>query len=236
MKEKVIGVLGGMGPEATLALFKEIIEQTPVNREQDHIRVIIDSNPKIPSRPEAILGEGMSPVPMMVAGARSLERAGADFFIIPCVTAHYFLPRVTENVSIPVISILDVLVDYFNTVYPGIRNTGIFATSALLSTSLLQKTLSDHLINPIVPEKNEQDKVQNIITSIKLTSSNDGSRKRLRSELLSLTEQLLQRGAESICAACTEIPVLLKQVDMEVPFIDSIKILARAAINKAKNG
>ncbi len=83
MGEKIIGILGGMGPEATADLFHRIIRATPVKRDQDHFRVIIDSNSKIADRTPAILGTGPSPLPMMVETGKNLERAGADFLLLP---------------------------------------------------------------------------------------------------------------------------------------------------------
>ena len=91
MSEKTIGILGGMGPEATADLFYRIVKATPVERDQDHPRTIIYSNSKVPDRTPAIAGEGESPLPEMLMAARSLEGEGADFLIIPCNTAHYFI-------------------------------------------------------------------------------------------------------------------------------------------------
>jgi aspartate racemase len=83
MPKQVIGILGGMGPEATLDCFDKIIKNTPAQRDQDHLRVIIDSNPAVPDRTAAIVGDGQSPVPVIVEGCHALEKAGADFIIIP---------------------------------------------------------------------------------------------------------------------------------------------------------
>ncbi|GAJ09165.1 unnamed protein product, partial [marine sediment metagenome] len=92
MPEKIIGILGGMGPEATIDLFYKIIKFNPSEKDQDHLRIIIDNNPKIPDRTAAILGKGEDPLPALQETARNLEKAGANFIIIPCNTAHYFLP------------------------------------------------------------------------------------------------------------------------------------------------
>ncbi len=100
-QEKIIGILGGMGPAATLALYERIIALTPAQCDQDHLRVIIDSNPKIPDRTAAILGNGESPLPAMAESAKTLERAGADFIVIPCNTAHYWLDELQKEVAIP---------------------------------------------------------------------------------------------------------------------------------------
>jgi len=98
MEEKVIGVLGGMGPEATVSLFRRIVEVTGATRDQDHLRIIIDNNPKIPDRTPAILGGGESPVPLMVSTARNLEQAGADFICISHSFTH-FLGRLHDCIT-----------------------------------------------------------------------------------------------------------------------------------------
>ncbi|MGB4554610.1 MAG: amino acid racemase, partial [bacterium] len=89
MGRKVIGILGGMGPEATADLFLKIIRATPAEKDQDHLRVIIDNNPQIPDRTAAIFSQGDDPLPLLVETAKNLARAGADFIVIPCNTAHY---------------------------------------------------------------------------------------------------------------------------------------------------
>jgi len=113
MSEKIIGVLGGMGPEATLQLYREILAQTSalkqVRKDQDHLCVITYSNPKIPSRPLAIQGTGENPVPLLVDTARALVRAGADFIVMPCVTVHFFIEELQKNTTVPFISIIDVI-------------------------------------------------------------------------------------------------------------------------------
>jgi aspartate racemase len=107
MKEGIIGILGGMGPDATLDLFKKIIKNTEAARDQDHLRVFIDNNPKTPDRSPAILGLGENPLPMMIESAKNLELIGADFIAIPCVCAHYFIKELRDRIAIPVISIID---------------------------------------------------------------------------------------------------------------------------------
>ena len=118
MTEKVIGILGGMGPEATLGFFERIIAHTPAARDQEHLRVIIDSNPQVPDRTAAILLGGESPVPLMVAGMEALQRAGADFVVIPCVSAHFFLEELRRRVSLPVISMFDVTAEHIRRDHP----------------------------------------------------------------------------------------------------------------------
>ena len=105
--EKVIGILGGLGPEATVFIFQKILQHTPASKDQEHLRILIDNNPKIPERLPAILGSGPDPVPMMVSSGQALTRAGAEFIIIPCVSAHYFLPELRRKITLPILSMLD---------------------------------------------------------------------------------------------------------------------------------
>ena len=104
--EKIIGILGGMGPNATADLYLRIIRATPAKTDQDHLRVIIYSNPKVPNRSTAIIGSGQSPLPELIMAGRKLEESGADFIIIPCNTAHYFLQDLQKELGIPVLDMI----------------------------------------------------------------------------------------------------------------------------------
>jgi len=105
MNQKIIGILGGMGPEATLDLFHKIIKLTYAEKDQDHLRIIIDNNPKIPDRTDAISGTGKDPLPKLIVTAQILEKAGADFIIIPCNTAHYFISEIQQSIKIPILTL-----------------------------------------------------------------------------------------------------------------------------------
>src|SRR5262245_16312339 len=101
---KTIGVIGGMGPAATADLFAKLLAATPAERDQDHLRVLIDNNPHLPDRNAAIAGRGPSPGPHLAESARGLERAGADFLIMACNTAHAFVADIEAAISIPLLS------------------------------------------------------------------------------------------------------------------------------------
>ena len=100
VRDRVIGVLGGMGPEATVAFYARIVACTSAARDQDHLRVIIDSNPEIPDRTAAVQGDGPSPVPMMAQSIAGLEKAGVDFVVMPCVSAHIFIEELKEKIRL----------------------------------------------------------------------------------------------------------------------------------------
>ena len=232
MKEKTIGILGGMGPEATLNCFSRIISSTPAKNDQEHLRVIIDSNPKVPDRTAAIIAEGESPVPVLVAGCRALQQAGADFIIIPCVSAHFFLDEIQQQIELPILSIFDVVAETLISDHPDIKTVGLMSTTGTISGGLFQKRLAADNIKTIVPAETQQAKVMAAIYDIK-NSQPARSRAQITSDLMAIAEDLISKGARGIIAGCTEIPLALNQKHLSVPYFDALTILARAAILKA---
>src|ERR1700679_257808 len=106
-KQKPVGVIGGMGPEATVDFLRRIVAATPARDDADHIHVLVDNNPQIPSRIAALIdGHGEDPAPVLCAMARGLEKQGADFLVMPCNTAHYYLQRIARAVNIPVLDMI----------------------------------------------------------------------------------------------------------------------------------
>jgi aspartate racemase len=232
MKEKVIGILGGMGPEATLDCYARIIKNTPAKLDQDHLRVIIDSNPKVPDRTKAIIGESESPVPLLVAGCRSLQQAGADFIIIPCVSAHFFIEEIRQQIKLPILSIFEVVAETLASDHPQIKTVGLMGTTGTISGGLFQKRLAADGIETIVPDESHQSKVMEAIYDIKKTQPTR-SRAKITADLIATAEDLVSRGARGIVAGCTEIPLALKPEHLAVPYFDALTILARAAIFEA---
>ncbi len=232
MSEKVIGILGGMGPEATVECFSKIVENTPADRDQDHLRVIIDSNPKVPDRTMAIIGDGESPVPMLVDGCNVLQNAGADFIIIPCVSAHFFLDQIKNNVNIPILSIFDVVADTLENEYPGIKIVGLMATTGTIKGELFQDRLKESGIETVVCDEKNQQNVMTAIYDIKKGKLKE-SPYEVKKILVNAAESLVNRGCQAIIAGCTEIPLALKAEDVKVPYFDVLTLLARAAIRYA---
>jgi aspartate racemase len=232
MKEKVIGILGGMGPAATLDCYARIIKNTPAKTDQEHLRVIIDSNPKVPDRTAAIIGIGESPAPILVKGCLCLQRAGADFIIIPCVSAHFFLEEVQEQINIPILSIYDAVSEIIANEHSEIKTVGLMGTTGTIGGGLFQKRLATDGIKTIVPDENHQSKVMAAIYDIK-NSQPARSKEEIVSDLIATAESLVSKRAQGIIAGCTEIPLALKQEHLSVPYFDALTILARSAIVKS---
>lgn len=233
MKEKIIGILGGMGPEATCEIFRRIIKSTKVESDRDHIRVIIDSNSKIPDRTKAILGEGDSPVEEMVATAKNLQASGADFIIIPCMTAHFFIKEIQREVKIPVIDGLKETNQYIEKKYPHIKNIGLLATTGTIATRLFQNALIDKKV--IVPqERLQEEMVMETIYGINGIKAGNTSREVVK-RLQDVVEILKGQGAEAIIAGCTEVGLVMSQKDISIPLIDPLTVLAEVAVSLTKN-
>lgn len=230
MREKVIGILGGMGPEATIDLFRKIVESTPARSDQEHLRIIIDNNPKIPDRTAALLHGGEDPTPLLRATARNLERAGADLLVMPCNSAHLFYDRIAEAVSIPILHIADEAVEEALRRFPGIQAVGILATTATARLGLYHRRFEARGIRALSPSDADQEIVHGVIFSVKAGDKGAAVRERIRG----VAESMAARGAQLLLTACTELPLILQDGDVSVPVLDPTLALARAAVRHAR--
>lgn len=232
-KEKIIGVIGGMGPESTIDFLLKIIKNTPARKDQDHLQIIVNHNPKIPDRTNAILKKRKSPVLEIVKTAKKLEKVGVDFFVMPCNTAHYFLPEVEKHLKVPFINIVRETISFINQNYQKVRKVGLLATTGTIHSKLYQEVLNETGIETVVPSnKLQENMVMRAVRDIKAGRQKKSAMKRLIKTVVKLQEQ----GAQLIISACTEVPLALNQKDVNLPLIDSTEILAKSAVKKALLG
>lgn len=230
--KKTIGILGGMGPEATAYMYSLIIKHTQVNTDQDHIRIFINSNPETPPRTDAILHKGPSPVPYLVEGIGKLKDAGADFVIMPCVTAHYFIPEVLAQIDVPFLSLLDESLSWAKENIPKLKRVGLISSTGTLVSKLFHDKFGQAGIEVLALEDKDQQEVMDAIFGaggIKAGFTSGPSKVRI----VRAAEKLITRGAEAIIAGCTELPLVLKASDISVPLIEPMDILARKSILEA---
>ncbi len=226
MEEKIIGIMGGMGPEATVDLFRKIVAATPAKTDQEHLRIIIDCNPKIPSRPAALLEGGPDPTPLLQSTARNLERAGADFLVVACNTAHLFYGRIVEAVRIPVLHIVDEAISEAQRRYQGLQSVGVLAGRGAIRLRLYQDRLEAKGIRAIVPSDEDQEIVVSVIYSVKAGDKGPAVRAKIRE----VAERLAHAGAQIVFTGCTELPLVLEDGDVGVPVLDPTDVLAEAAV------
>ncbi|MCD6373008.1 MAG: aspartate racemase [Thermococcus sp.] len=226
MAEKIIGILGGMGPLATVELFRRIVEKTPAKRDQDHPRIIIYNNPKIPDRTAFILGNGEDPRPELIDSARKLESWGADFIIMPCNTAHFFAETIQKVVSIPLVSMIEETAKRIKEM--GLRKVGLLATDGTVKGLIYHRALLGRGIQIAVPGKKDQERVMEAIyDGVKAGNIERGR------ELLLEVARKLERRVDGIIAGCTEVSVALKPEDLKVPLIDPLDVIAEKAVRLA---
>ncbi len=229
-KEKIVGILGGMGPEATVDLMQRIIRLTPALDDMDHIRCIVDNNPKVPSRIKAIIeGDGEDPGPCMADMGRRLESWGAHFLVIACNTAHYYYDAVQNAVKIPVINLIDLVSNHVKVNFPEHDKVGILASPAVAMTGLYTKRFKKLGIEDVWPDPDYQERLLNIIKEIK--KGNTGSK--VRKDYEKVCENLLHKGANIAIIACTELSAL--GADLPINAIDAAQVLARQIVQVAKN-
>lgn len=227
---KTIGVLGGMGPAATADFYQKLIAATPAKRDQDHLKVVILSDPHVPDRTSAIFGRGPDPTPALVAGAEVLVRAGADFLTIPCITAHHFYPALQRAVAVPILHIVGEAAAWVQAEQPGLRRLGLLATSGTLHARLFESQFGPRGLAILPPDPALQEAaVMPAIYEVKTGGDLEAARRRIREA----AGALIAAGAQAIIAGCTEVPLILAPADLAVPLVDPTGILARAAVRRA---
>jgi len=231
-KLKTIGILGGMGPEAGSYLFEKIVRVTASGRDQDHPPVIVFSLPQVPDRTEAILHGGPSPVPALRRGLRTLSKAGADFAVLSCISAHYFTSRIAPRSPIPILSLIDETLAAVKRMRPVPKTVGLIATTGTVRSGTVARTFEAAGIEVITPSARDQKKIMTAIYGKKGVKAGftEGPP---RTILLEIAAGLVRRGAQAVLAGCTEVPLVLKPADLPVPLVEPMIIGARAAVRRA---
>jgi aspartate racemase len=229
-----IGILGGMGPEATNHMAAMITALTPARRDEDHIPVITFNNPFIPSRVDAILKGSTCPLAELVRTASMLEAAGADFLIMPCNTAHHYFDDITAEISIPMLNMVALAVSEI--ISRGYSRVGLLATTATLSTGLYHKRLQETGITVVETDSWEQSEVMTAIFGE--TGVKAGHKEEPAARLHAVGRRLIENGAQVILAGCTEVSVAFhgNAFNPGLQLIDPMLITAQAAITLAHEG
>jgi aspartate racemase len=231
-KQLTLGVLGGLGPEATLHFLARVVALTPIERDQDHLHVIVDINPKVPDRNAAIAGTGPSSGPALAAMAARLAQAGADFLAMPCNTAHAYEAEIGAATPLPLISIVTASCDALQRAFPAATTIGMLATQGCLDAGLYAAELSRRGLRLLTLEAEDQLACSRLIYEIKRDSSGTA----VRAEAKRVGERLIARGAQVVLAACTEIPLVIKAGDLSRPLLDSVEVLAQRCVAYALEG
>jgi aspartate racemase len=219
----LLGVLGGMGPLATVDFLKKLIEETPAARDQDHIPVVTYSVPQIPDRPPAITGDGESPLPHMLDGIRTLKHAGASVIAIACNTAHHWYDALAREGGVPILHIADAACGAINA-----RRAGLIATRGTVAAGFYQQRFARHGIECLLNTEAEQER--HVLPAIEHVKRNELAA--AHALALQAALRLRERGAQVIVLGCTEIPLAIEHAPSDVTpiCVDATRALARACV------
>lgn len=225
----VVGILGGMGPAATVDFYSKLVQATPATSDQEHLQVLIWSDPSIPDRTEALLTHGADPTPALIAGARLLQDSGAAMLAVPCNTAHAFLTEVQAAVGIPIIHMIEETANHVQHLEPRVQRVGLLSTTGTQKAGLYQAWLDKKGIQVLTPGDEAQENL--VMASIRgIKAGKPGLA--VKAQFIAAARELIDAGAQAIIGGCTEVPVGLAAEDIPVPFIDPARVLAESVVRR----
>lgn len=224
----LLGVLGGMGPLATVDFLQKLIAETPASRDADHVPFIVYSVPQIPDRPAAITGNGESPLPHMLKGIHTLRQAGAQAIAIPCNTAHYWYDELVSKGGLPIIHIADAACDELATRGISTGTVGMIATNGTIAAGFFQQRLAQRGLHCMLSTADDQNTL--VLPAIECVKRNDLPR--AHTLATRAIQNLRAAGAQAVILACTEVPPALEFAPAAVSefCVDATRVLARACV------
>lgn len=231
-----IGVVGGVGPAATVDFMTKIVRNTPARCDQEHIKIVVEQNPQIPDRTENLIGEGADPTVALYATCKKLEADEADLIAIPCNTAHAFVERIQPYLAIPIINMLAETVAFMRRHYPERQTVGLLATSGTMRSRVYHDIIAQAGLQLRVPDVANQARVMNAIYGEQGVKAGFTTGE-CQDDLLVALRDVVEQGAQIVILGCTELPLLVVQNDdfkvagKSVVVLDPTEILARKCVS-----
>lgn len=234
-----IGVVGGVGPAATVDLFNKIVISTDARCDQDHLKVVVEQNPQIPDRTEHLLRGGIDPTLALYATCKRLQDDGASLIAIPCNTAHVFVPRIQPYLTTPIVNMLQATMRHIRDTWPGQKSVGLLATTGTIQTRVYHEAAEAQGIELQVPDARYQLRVMEAIYGPRGVKAGytEGE---CAGHLLAAMASLVDQGAEILILGCTELPLLMREdpaypiAGKTVAIVDPTAILARTCVRLAR--
>lgn len=230
-----VGVVGGVGPAATVDFMQKVVRNTPASRDQDHIKLHVEQNPQIPDRTDNLLGDGPDPTIALYATCKKLEDGGADLIAIPCNTAHAYVERIQPRLGIPIVNMLTETVQAIRQRLPALREVGVLATSGTLGSGVYARALAEQGLRQLQPSAAAQERVMQAIygrQGVKAGHTQGICQEDIRAGL----DDLIEQGARVVILGCTELPLLLPMSELAhrsgetIMLIDPTDTLARRCV------
>ncbi|MBT3361298.1 MAG: amino acid racemase [Rhodospirillales bacterium] len=224
-KKPTLGILGGMGPLATVDFMHKVIDLTPAKSDQDHLPMVIVSIPHVPDRTAAIVSGGATPLPVMLDGIDILNKAGVDCVAVPCNSAHFWIDDLSRASNAPIVHIADAAISALGGTATKMSRIGFLGTSGAVLAGIYEKRLNAsgfECVNP-TPEDQENLVMQGIY---QIKAGNLDQAKTLLDEAAA---NLQARGVDAVILGCTEIPIVIEEGD---GVVDATRALADACVRR----
>jgi aspartate racemase len=230
-----LGIIGGVGPAATVDFMQKLVQQTPAAHDQDHLKLLVDHNPQIPDRTSHLLGQGADPTIALFSAALRLQHAGVSAIAIPCNTAHAYVDRIQPALHVPIVHMPNETAAYIRHHFGTAAKVGLLATDGTLRSGVYRQAIGDQLLTP--DAAHQQLVMQSIYGA-------EGAKAGFRSgacvaQLEQAMRHLQDRGADLLILGCTELPLLTpacthNDTGRSTPLIDPGVVLAQACIHLAQ--
>jgi len=225
---KPVGILGGMGPQATILLMQKVLDAVPAQDDADHVPLIVHQNPQVPSRIKALIeGNGRDPMPVLMSMAQDLERAGAQALAMPCNTAHHYALAVANATSLPFLNMIELTARHL--AETGAGTVGMLASPATRKVGVFDAIFEAHELTPLWT--NDEGELLAIIQAVKAGAGLETLAARLRR----IAAHMAESGADHLLIACTELSLISESLPDAVPFTDSLDCLVEAIIDLSNN-
>lgn len=226
-----VGVIGGMGPAATVDFMDKLLKATHAPTEQDNLRLLVDCNPHVPDR-NHLAPDGPQPGPVLADMARGLQRSGADFVVMACNTAHAYEADIRAALTVPFVSLIAETAATLRARHPQVKRVGLLAASGCLEARLYQDAVARNGVEALTLDPEGLQRFMRVLYDIKRGDLSDAT----RAEMRALADQLIADGAEVVIAGCTEVPLVLSQADLARPLLDTTAVLVERTLAYARDG
>lgn len=230
-RRPLIGVLGGLGPAATVDFYAKVValaREAGATRDQEHVRLLIDADPEVPNRNESVAGIGESSAPALVAKAQRLKAAGAELLVMACNAAHVYEREITAATGLELVGIVETAVAAVMRAAPTATRVGVLAAAGTLDAGLYRTALEERGLGALEPEGELRERFMDLLYRIK--SGDTGAA--MRGAMGDVAAALVARGAQALVAGCTEVPLVLGPSDVAVPLVDATAALAEAVVER----
>ena len=225
---KTVGIIGGLGPETTAKFYLEIVFGCYKKNKENRPPILIWNVPLKYKIEEDVLKNAIGEeknIPYLIEAAKRLERAGTDFLVMPCNTLHIFIDEIRKSVKIPILSIVEETVKFLKD--KNISKVGLLATTTTIKRKLYETALERENIKQILPNKNDQDKLGEIVSNIVLNKYSNKDKK----EIAEIIEKNFEnKGVDCVILACTDLQNLIKKYP-NITIYDTMDIFADATVN-----